>query len=247
MVGDWSGYLGRFHSERPGVTERVLARCFDGGQNPYEWLGGSVGDGPIVDVACGSAPMRTHASTRGYLGFDVSEAELALARKRGASATLAPAQKLPLEDASAGSVVCSMALQVVEQLESVLMEVARVLRTGGRFAAIVPAAGPLRWTDRVPVGGLVAALGRSLSYPNDRILRQASTVFGLAGLTLVADERRRFSFRLRGPEEADLFLWSLYLPGISGGRLRAARRWLRLCARFGVDFAVPVRRLIATR
>ncbi|WP_199040862.1 hypothetical protein [Glycomyces salinus] len=38
MGDDWAGYVGRFHAERPGITERVLGREFDGGRRPYEWL-----------------------------------------------------------------------------------------------------------------------------------------------------------------------------------------------------------------
>ncbi|GAB4006306.1 class I SAM-dependent methyltransferase [Glycomyces albus] len=247
MGDDWAGYLGRFHAERPGITERVLGRAFDGGQRPYEWLAGAVGAGPVVDVGCGSAPLHGLLGEVGYRGFDVSAEELRVARGRGASVALAPAERLPVEDASVGTVVCSMTLQVVDDLPGALAEAARVLRPGGRFVAIVPAAGPLRWRDLAPVAGLLAALGERIGYPNDRAMREASALFGEAGLTLVGDERRRFVFRLGGGEDAEAFLASLYLPSVSERRLRAAGRWLRACSRLSASMPIPVRRLIATR
>lgn len=247
MGDDWAGYLGRFHAERAGITERVLGRAFDGGQRPYEWLAGAVGDGPVVDVGCGSAPLHGLLGESGYRGFDVSAEELRVARGRGASVALASAERLPVEDGSVGTVVCSMALQVVDDLGGALAEAARVLRPGGRFVAIVPASGPLRSRDLVPTAGLLAALGRRLEYPSDRALREALAVFGDAELTLVGDERRRFVFRMGDAEDADSFVESLYLPGVSERRVRAARRWLRACARLGAAMPIPVRRLIATR
>lgn len=247
MAGDWAGYLGRFHAERPGITERVLGRAFDGGQRPYEWLAGAVGDGPVIDVACGSAPLHGLLGEAGYRGFDVSAEELRVARKRGASVAIAPGEHLPVEDASAGTVVCSMALQVVDDLAGVLAEAARVLRPGGRFAALVPASGPLRPRDWIPLAGLLAALGGRNRYPNDAALRDPHRLFSEAGLTLFSDERRRFRYRLGQREDADLLLESLYLPETGPGRSRAARAWLRGCAKAKAEFPIPIRRLVAVR
>jgi len=62
----------------------------------------------------------------------------------------------------------------------------------------------------------------------------------------MASERRRFSYRLRGPADADRFLSSLYLPGLPGGRYRRVRAYLRMLARFRAELPVPIRRVIAT-
>ncbi|GAB3236380.1 class I SAM-dependent methyltransferase [Glycomyces halotolerans] len=247
MVGEWAGYLGRFHEERAGITERVLARSFDGGQHPYEWLAGAVSGGPVVDAACGSAPLYPLLGDLGYLGVDNSAGELRLARKRGTPVVLASVTDLPAGEGSVGTVVCSMAMQVVDGLDWMLAEVARVLRPGGRLVATVPAAGPLRVRDRCFAAGLFAAIGRSVTYPNDAALRAPSDLVGAAGLTLVGDERRRFVFRLRNAEDAELLVRSLYLPGLSRRRLGAALRWARAWARIGREVPIPVRRLIATR
>ncbi|GAB3657725.1 class I SAM-dependent methyltransferase [Glycomyces tarimensis] len=248
MVGsDWSGYLGRFHERRPGITERVLGRSSDSGQSPYEWLAGGVGDGPVVDVACGSAPLRNLVGELEYLGFDSSEAELRVARERGAAVALARAEALPLAGASAGTVVCSMALQVIEGIDAAVGETARVLRPGGRLVALVPVTGPVRLRDWPLLSGMVGALGRSPEYPNAASLREPSRLFARAGLTLVSDQRRRFGYRFAERADVDAFLASMYLPGVSRRRLRAARRWLRAWRRAGAEVPVPMRRLIAVR
>lgn len=56
---DWRAYLDRFHQERAGVTEALLARAVDAsGVTPYDWLAGTVSEhGRVVDLACGSAPL----------------------------------------------------------------------------------------------------------------------------------------------------------------------------------------------
>jgi hypothetical protein len=61
----------------------------------------------------------------------------------------------------------------------------------------------------------------------------------------VADDRRRFGCRLHGPADADLFLDSLYLPGLPAARYRAAQAWLRLLALCRAEFPVPLHRIIA--
>jgi hypothetical protein len=59
MSGDegFDAYLDRFHDERPGITEVILARARDeDGEDPYRWLVAGAPPGPVVDLACGSAP-----------------------------------------------------------------------------------------------------------------------------------------------------------------------------------------------
>ncbi|MQA04513.1 MAG: hypothetical protein GEV07_17945 [Streptosporangiales bacterium] len=140
-----------------------------------------------------------------------------------------------------------MALQVVEPLAGVLAEIGRVLAAGGRLVATLPADGPLRPTDVVEVGVLLAALGRRLGYPNDADLRRLPELFVSAGLRPVVDERRRFEYRLDDAAAVDVFLSSLYLPGIAPARYAAARRWLRVLVRAGAVLPVPIRRVVAVR
>ncbi|MPZ27430.1 MAG: methyltransferase domain-containing protein [Micromonosporaceae bacterium] len=264
----WSDYLARFHRERAGITELVLSRCVDrDGATPYDWLAelagptaqpagppaaGEPGDAtPVLDLACGSAPLwprlagRTYLAGRSYLGVDRSAAELSLAAGRGAAPLVrADAAALPVADRTIRLVVCAMALMITQPLPRVLAEIGRVLRADGRLVAIVPASRPLTVRDVAVVAGLAASAGR-LSYPNDAALADPAGQFRAAGLRLVGDQARRFAYPLTTPADADALLASLYLPGVRPRRVRAARGYLRALARVHATVPVPIRRLDA--
>lgn len=55
----WTPYLEAFHTERAGITEEILARCHHDGIDPYDGAAQPLagGPGPVLDLACGSAPM----------------------------------------------------------------------------------------------------------------------------------------------------------------------------------------------
>ncbi|MGH3189131.1 MAG: class I SAM-dependent methyltransferase [Streptosporangiaceae bacterium] len=245
----WDAYLNSFHAERPGITEAILRRSRHAGPDdagdPYRWLADAVpGPGPVLDLGCGSGPLFRELPGRQYAGLDASGAELAAARRAGARPLLrARAPAIPLRDASVDAVACSMSLMVITPLPQVLAEISRVLRPGGVLAATVPAGGPLRAGDRIISAGLVAALGRVPGYP----AAPAPHRLPGAGLRVIADERRRFGYRMHGRADADRLLASLYLPGLSPRRYQLARAWLRLLAVFRLEFPVPLRRIIAER
>jgi SAM-dependent methyltransferase len=159
----------------------------------------------------------------------------------------ASAIALPLPDAIVDVVVCSMALQVLTPLPAVLAETARVLVPGGRLVAAVPDRGPLRPPDLAVLAALLAALGRGLGYPDDVALRRLPDLLAGAGMRLVGDERRRFTYPLADATAGDRFLASLYLPDLPARRYRAARALLRALAHAAVGLPVPVRRIIAAR
>ena len=252
-VTTWDAYLEAFHAGRPSITEAVLRRSLradpDGVTDPYRWLAGAVPRQALVlDLGCGSAPLRLALAGRAYVGLDLSEAELAGARAAGAWPLLrARASAIPLADASVDVVACSMSLMVVTPLPQVLAEIARVLKPGGLLTATIPAAGPLRPRDHVIAAGLLAALGRSPGYPAGSALRRLPVLLTQAGLRVQEDERHRFGHRPREPADADEFLSSLYLPGLPPGRYRLAQHYLRLLARFRLELPVPLRRVIAAR
>lgn len=254
----WVTYLDEFHAERAGITERVLRRCqaphdlsngtSDGAQvpalDPYQWVAARAGTGRrVVDLACGSAPLhRELAGAHDYLGVDTSVAELCLAAERGAPVALADARRLPLADGSVDTVVSSMALMLLPPGE-VLSEVARVLRAGGRFVAMLPASAPLSARDRLTYAQLLLALrmGR-FRYPQDlRTLARGGWEYGLH---VVADERRRFTYPLE-QGAGKLLLESLYLPDPSEqDRARARRlvsRWTH------GELGIPLRLLVLTK
>jgi SAM-dependent methyltransferase len=249
-AADWADYLAGFHTDRPGITERVLSRAGGGDEgDPYDWLAAAVpGGGRVLDLACGSAPVQPRLPGRAYVGIDLSAAELSLARHRAAGRLVrGSASTLPTADGSIDVVVCAMALQVLTPLPSTLAEIARVLAPGGRLVATMPDRGPLRVADLPTITGLLGVLGRGLGYPNDRLLPHLPALLARAGLRLLGDERRRYNYRLTDTADAETFLASLYLPGLPARRYRAALALLRTMARARVTLPVPVRRIVALR
>jgi SAM-dependent methyltransferase len=245
----WPEYLSDFHRQRAGITEAVLSRATCRGLDPYQWLLQAVPpQGRVLDLGCGSAPLWPGLRGRAYVGLDASPAELALARRRGAGPLLvADAAALPLAAGSAEVVVCSMALMLLVPVDGVLAEIRRVLAPGGRLVATVLAKGPLTGRDVTLVAPLLAALGRPLRYPGDLALRHVAPLMSRAGLHLMGDERRRFGFRPSDPTDADLFLDSLYLPGLTESARRRGRRVLRAAGAVRADVPIPIRRITAAR
>ncbi|MBB2504041.1 class I SAM-dependent methyltransferase [Amycolatopsis echigonensis] len=244
----WQDYLAGFHRDRAGITDEVLRRSHDGGNTPYEWLVAAVPEhGFVLDVACGSAPLWRAVGQRRYLGLDVSAAELAVARRSGAGPLVrASAAAIPARTGSVDVVVCSMALMVMTPLPVVLADVHRVLVRGGRLVATVPGRGPLRRGDWAVMIGLMVMLGRRLRYPNDDLLDDLDALLPASGLRVESDEHRRFGYRLNDRSDVDRFLDSLYLPDLPSTRYRVARAYLRACSRWGIELALPIRRIVAT-
>lgn len=245
----WPGYVDAFHTERPGITEEVLCRAAAPDGDAYDWLAAAVpADATVLDLCCGNAPLWTKLHDRAYLGTDINAAELGMARHRGVSnLVLASAAHVPMRSASVDVVTCSMALHIVDPLPGVLAEIGRVLRPGGRLVATTPARGPLHASDLPVLAGLIAALGRRLAYPNDGLLGQLPTLLVPAGLSMLDDLRRRFVYPMRTSADADRVLASLYLPGLTRRRYRAARTYLRTVARARVSLPLPIRRVTARR
>lgn len=140
------------HRHYAGFTESCAGRCRDSaGRTSYEWLSEVPGDQrdgavTILDLACGSGPLLAVCAKRypnaQLIGIDMSPHELGLAKSRIAarevSFHLAMAQDLSVvPTGSVDAVLCHWALTLMEPIEPVLSEVSRVLRAGGRFAAIV--------------------------------------------------------------------------------------------------------------
>ncbi len=206
-----------------------------------------MGDGPVVDLACGNGPLAPELAGRDWIGVDLSHAELSAAQGKGAGrVTLADAASLPLADRSAGSVVCSMALMLVQPLDQVLAEVARVLRPGGVLVALLPSRNPLRPSDAMRYIRLLVALRqRRLVYPNDRALDDVGGLLGRHRLRLVDDQRRRFACLITSPAVGVMCVRSLDLPDVEPARVaageRVSRHWV------GKELGLPLRRLVAVR
>jgi SAM-dependent methyltransferase len=101
----------------------------------------------VLDVACGDGYLLEHLAARSPAsvalhGVDLSAGELQAAQRRldgRANLRLARAQALPHADGQFDMVLCHMALMLIVPLDKVVREMGRVLKRGGRLAAVVGA------------------------------------------------------------------------------------------------------------
>jgi SAM-dependent methyltransferase len=248
-VTDWPRYLSDFHRRRPGITEDVLAASASPViGDPYDWVAAAVSAGPVLDLACGSGPMWGRApAARPWVGVDRSASELARGRGRGVDGVIrADATHLPFPEGTFATVVCSMALMILQPLESALAELTRVLMPGGVVVLLLPGRRPLGPRDLRRYARIMVAVRRShLTYPNGRALRRLADRVGAHGLEIVVDGRRRFAFPLTDLPATRRFVDSLYLPGVPPDRIRAAKT---LAAPWeGSDIGIPLRRVVLRR
>lgn len=232
----WDIYVRRFHTERPGIAEAVLARCRHNDQTPYQWLTDALSSEPtVIDLACGSAPTRRHLGP-GWVGIDTSTDELAAAGPETAGRVAAEdVTRLPFRDRGFDQAVCSMALMVVDPLPKALAEIHRVLRPGAEVRILLPTSGPLTVADRCRYVRLAVALGTTHLFPPTPLTNSTEMPLHRAGLTLLSDERGRFAYRIESSDDAGLLIDSLYSPPTVGttnrrspqGRIAMARRRTR--------------------
>ncbi|HYL27383.1 MAG TPA: methyltransferase domain-containing protein, partial [Candidatus Nitrosotalea sp.] len=151
-----SEFLREWHARYPGMASVAFwyGRIEGDGRSSYALLADDVAatahTGTVVDLACGDGYLLELLAERlpgaTLIGVDASPEELRLARERlpGENVKLvnARAEALPLADASVDAVVCHMALMLFDEARPVIAEMARVIRPGGTFAAVLgPAPG----------------------------------------------------------------------------------------------------------
>ena len=247
---DWPRYLAGHHRDRPGITERLLTRAVAVRHAaPYPWLVEPLRGtpGPILDLACGSAPTRALLGQARWLGIDASASELAVAAAAGRGPLVrGRADALPVADGVIASVCAAMCLQVLTPLDVVLAEVRRVLRPGGMVVALVPSRlGPN------PFGALgrvraMRALGiRSQPWPNPQARDGLARLLRAHGFVVDSDQRRVFRCEIRDPIEAALLIEGLYLPGVDTESVDRAKHVLASWARPGRGLPLPLRRVVA--
>jgi SAM-dependent methyltransferase len=104
-----------------------------------------------LDLGCGdggTAGVYLAEHSKSYVGVDVSETAIKLAKERGFEAVrINDASVLPFENASFDVVVCSEVLEHLLAPQLAVAEAFRVLRCGGRLIVTVPNAA--YWRDRV--------------------------------------------------------------------------------------------------
>lgn len=104
-----------------------------------------------LDVGCGdggTSGVWLNERTASYLGVDVSDAAVEMARRRGLDARrIEDAAALPFDDGSFDVAVCVEVLEHLFQPQLAVNEIARVLRPGGRVVLTVP--NVAHWRNRV--------------------------------------------------------------------------------------------------
>ena len=123
----------------------------------------------VADLACGTGDFCRELQTQGLrpVGFDLSFGMLAAART---DAPLAEADilRLPLPDGCLDGVTCGFALRNLVELGGFFVELARVVRPGGRIALLdvsIPPNPVLRWGHSIYFGRVVPMVGGLLSDP----------------------------------------------------------------------------------
>ncbi|HEU5059090.1 MAG TPA: class I SAM-dependent methyltransferase [Kofleriaceae bacterium] len=170
--------LRAYHARHPGATARAFAdgRAPDG-RSTYQLLADLPAPADaVLDLGCGDGHLLELLVARGcreVTGVDMSPEELVAADARPALAGVrlleARAQALPLPDASFDWVLSHMAFMLMSDVEVVVAELARVLRPGGRFAAVV-GGGPAEEDDGFALFlGLYQVEHASLADPPPRI------------------------------------------------------------------------------
>jgi trans-aconitate methyltransferase len=105
------------------------------GAGVLEWLAPQPGE-RILDLGCGDGQLTAKIAARGaeVVGFDASEAMIAVARARGIEAQLGNAESLPFHH-EFDAVFSNAALHWVRDQDAMLAGVHRALKPGGRFVA----------------------------------------------------------------------------------------------------------------
>ena len=199
-------FLRAFHDGSPGKQSAgVEARGTTRGRTSYQELADQVGDVQrVLDLGCADGALLEVLAERGVptlAGIDLSEAELALARRRpnlsNADLRRGRAQELPFPNASFDAVVSHMAFMLMVDPQQVAIEAARVLGPGGLLAvavgggAVAGEAMELFVSLARPYFQAAAAIGRRIPRLGDRRARTREgldEVLAPAGFTPVSWE-----------------------------------------------------------
>lgn len=140
-----------------------------------------------------------------------------------------------------------MSLQVLEPIDSVMDELARVVRPGGQVVVLLPARGPMPLRDLVFYLVLQWHLRRLIRYPNDERLdgRRLSGLAAAHGFDIEEDCRAAFFVRMRERADAEELVASLYLPGVTASQVERAVE--HVATRVGRSVTIPLRRVVLVR
>ncbi len=144
-----------------------------------EWLNAQMGEF-VLDLGCGDGQLTQRLAATGahVLGVDASGNMVAAARERGIEAEQANAELLPFHDATFDAVFSNAALHWVRDHESMLAQVHRVLKPGGRFVAEMGGHGniaAIRVALMAVLSGMDTAIAKmaSITIRLQRVIRSA--------------------------------------------------------------------------
>jgi SAM-dependent methyltransferase len=139
-------FLRAYHGAHPALTSRTPGR----GRAPHGRSGhallrdAAAGHHRVLDLGCGDGlllELLAGIPGRRLAGVDLSPDDLALARRRrlpsGTVPAQARAQELPFAAGAFDACVSHMALMLMDDVEQVARELARVLRNGGLLAVVL--------------------------------------------------------------------------------------------------------------
>lgn len=165
---EWESHLIEAHAREPRMSPEAFSGFKTAeGLNSYEVLARelqrvgtsgrstsgtsiSLNDVKVIDLACGDGHLIPYLLQQlgpraQVTGIDISPEGLALAQEQIPDSRvkfeLARAQALPLADHSVDFIFCHMALMLMTPLDPVIHELARVLKPGGLFSAVVNSRG----------------------------------------------------------------------------------------------------------
>ena len=92
----------------------------------------------VLDVGCGDGQIARALAKQGssVLGIDPTQLHIDIANERAGGPTymLGNATKLPVADASQDAVVASLVFEHIDEVDTAIAEVSRVLKPGGQFS-----------------------------------------------------------------------------------------------------------------
>lgn len=252
MGTDWKHYLDRYHERNAGITEDLLDHStHSDGIGPYDFLARQIpaSSATILDVACGSAPTaRRVGHDVEYIGSDRSRGELSVAATRYPDRLFvqADATAIPVTNSRVDTVVCSMALMLLDPLDVALRQIAGALRPGGSLVAMYPAFGLPRLREIPAVLAMLTALRSAPEFPRHLSKSRVTSAFDRVGLHLDSYATRRYAIPIKAAADADRLVSGLYLPHVPPERIEAARSALARLARRGTSLPMHITHIAAT-